>query len=127
MLAIVDTDKSVEAAVQDLNAAIKRHGFGILHAYDLKAKLKEKGIDLRNESRILEICNPQQAAKVLNENMTVSLALPCRIAVYEEKGRTRIGTIRPTALLAIFPGAENLSTVAQEVEDVILQIIDEAK
>jgi uncharacterized protein (DUF302 family) len=127
MLVIVDTDKNVETAIQDLNAAIKRHGFGVLHTYDLKAKLKEKGIDLPNESRILEICNPQQAAHVLKQNMAVSLALPCRIAVYEENGRTKIGTFRPTALLALFPGAGNLATVAQEVEDAILQIVDEAK
>lgn len=127
MLIIVDTEKSVETAVQDLNAAIKRHGFGVLHTYDLKAKLKEKGIDLPDETRILEICNPQEAAKVLHQNMAVSLALPCRIAVYEENGRTRIGTIRPTALLALFPGSENLSTVARDVEDAVVGIIEEAK
>jgi uncharacterized protein (DUF302 family) len=33
--------------------------------------------------------------------MTVNLALPCRISVYEEGGKVKIGMVRPTALLLI--------------------------
>jgi len=59
--------------------------------------------------------------------MAVSLALPCRISVYEEGGRTKIGTVLPTATLAIFPGAESLREIAREVEQAIVTMIDEAK
>lgn len=127
MLHVVETTKDVETAAQDVAEAVQRHGFGVLHTYDLKAKMKEKGVEFPNECRILEVCNPHKAAQVLSANMAVSLALPCRISVYEEGGKTRIGTMLPTALLGVFPGSEELSPVAAEVEEAILAMIDEAR
>jgi len=58
--------------------------------------------------------------------MTISLALPCRITVYEEGGKTRIGTLLPTKLLGVFPNAEAVAGVAREVEREILAMIEEA-
>jgi len=126
MLHIIDTNKTVDVAAKDLEEAVKRNSFGVLHIYDLKAKLKEKGVDFPNECRILEICNPKQAARVLNEDMSASLALPCRVSVYQENGQTKIGTIKPTALLAMFPNLSGATTIAHEVEEAILKMMDEA-
>jgi uncharacterized protein (DUF302 family) len=127
VLKTIETTKDVETAARDLAEVVQRHGFGVLHTYDLRAKLREKGVDLPHECRILEVCNPRQAAKVLAASMDVSLALPCRIAVYEEQGKTRIGTILPTALVGIFPGAEGLGPVAKEVEEALLAMIEDAR
>jgi len=80
-----------------------------------------------NACRILEVCNPQRAVQVLTRNMTTNLALPCRISVYQEQGKTKIGMIRPTALLALFPGAAALTTVAEDVERETMRMIDEAR
>ena len=59
--------------------------------------------------------------------MTVNMALPCRISVYQEGGKTKIGMIRPTALLALFPKAADLRSVAEDVEREAMRMIDEAK
>jgi uncharacterized protein (DUF302 family) len=127
MLYIVETKKDVETAARDLEEAVKRNKFGVLHVHNLQQTLKEKGIDFPNACRILEVCNPQQATRVLSANMTVNLALPCRISVYQEGGKTKIGMVKPTALLAIFPGAEALKAVAEEVEQQTIKMIEEAK
>jgi uncharacterized protein (DUF302 family) len=127
MLKVTDTNKDVDTAARDLAEAVQRHGFGVLHTYDLKAKLKEKGVDFPNECRILEVCNPQRAAQVLSASMDVSLALPCRISVYQEGGKTKIGTLLPTALLGLFPGSGQLQSVAEEVEKAILAMIEDAR
>ncbi len=127
MLYVVETRKDVETAARDLEEAVKRNKFGVLHVHNLKQTLKEKGIDFPNACKILEVCNPQQANKVLTANMAVNLALPCRISVYQEGGKTKIGTIRPTALLSIFPNAQDLKPVAEEVEQQIIRMMDEAK
>ncbi len=127
MLYIVETRKDVEAAAQDLEAAVKRNKFGVLHVHDLQKTLKEKGVDFPNACRILEVCNPQRALQVLTGNMGVNMALPCRISVYREGGTTKIGMIRPTALLALFPGSEKLKSVAEEVERETIHMIDEAR
>ena len=127
MLYIVETKKDVETAARELEEAVKRNKFGVLHVHDLQKTRKEKGVDFPNACKILEVCNPQRATQVLTGNMAVNMALPCRISVYREGGKTKIGMIRPTALLALFPGAPELKAVAEEVERETMRMIDEAK
>ena len=123
---IVETPKSPEQATLDLEAAVKEQGFGVMHVYDLKQTLHEKGFELPDACRILEICNPKQALSVLSEEMSLNLALPCRVSVYQEAGRTKIGMLRPTALLKILSSSEKLETVAKEVERKIIKMVDAA-
>ena len=124
---VVTSEKSVGQAAADLEAAVKQHGFGVLHTYDLKQTLAGKGVELPHECRILEVCNPHQAARVLSADMAMNMALPCRISVYEEGGETRIGMIRPTALLASLSESPSLRDVAEEVEQATIRMIDDAK
>ena len=124
---VVETSKSAEQAATDLEAAVKKHNFGVLHVHNLRETLKNKGFDLPNECRILEICNPQQAISVLTEDMGMNMALPCRISVYEEGGKTKIGMIKPTTLLASLSQSEVLMGIAEEVERKTIQMIEEAK
>ena len=127
MLYVVETKKDVETAARDLEDAVKRNKFGVLHVHDLQKTLKEKGVDFANACKILEVCNPHRAVQVLGANMTMNMALPCRISVYREEGKTKIGMIRPTALLALFPGSAGLKSVADEVERETMRMIDEAR
>lgn len=120
---VTETTKPVSEALTDLEKAVQDHGFGILHTYDLKATLKEKGHDLPHECHILEVCNPQQAVKVLSEDMDMNIALPCRISVYEEGGKTKIGMAKPTDLLAQLSESPQLETVAREVEGAMMEMI----
>ena len=124
---VVETNKSVEQAYTDLEAAVKKHDFGVLYVHNLRETLKKKGFDLPNECRILEICNPQQAISVLTEDMKMNMALPCRISVYEEGGKTKIGMIKPTTLLASLSQSKVLMSIAEEVERKTIQMIEEAK
>jgi len=127
MMYVVETKKPFDVAVKDLEEAVKRNRFGVLHIHDLKNTLKEKGIEFPNACKILEVCNPQRATEVLTHDMTMNLALPCRISVYQEGGKTKIGMVRPTALLSLFPSADRLRSVAEEVERATIKMIDEAK
>ncbi len=124
---IVESRKSVSQAAADLEEAVKRNGFGVLHVYDLKETLKGKGVDLPNECRILEVCNPQRAKEVLISDMSMNMALPCRISVYSEAGTTKIGMIRPKALLEMMSDSPELIAVATEVEEATVRMIDEAQ
>jgi uncharacterized protein (DUF302 family) len=57
--------------------------------------------------------------------MSVSTALPCRISIYEEGGKTILATLEPTTLLAMFHTPQ-LEGVAKQVEDAIVKIMNEA-
>ncbi|HYN61629.1 MAG TPA: DUF302 domain-containing protein [Rubrivivax sp.] len=123
----VASDKTFEQASADLDAAVKRHGFGVLHVHDLGATLRSKGIAFDNQCRVFEVCNPAQAAKVMASDMQLNMALPCRISVYTDKGRTHIGMIKPVPMLAALSTDPALAAVAAEVEAGTMRMIDEAR
>src|SRR6266542_414134 len=112
MLHIVESKKPLAEVARDLEQAVARHKFGVLGVHDLKAKMAEKGVPFTRECRIFEVCNPQQAKKVLAANLEISTALPCRISVYEEGGATKLATIKPTAMIALYatPGLQGVAT-----------------
>jgi uncharacterized protein (DUF302 family) len=124
---IAETTKSPAQAVTDLQASVKQHGYGVLHIYDLKETLAGKGFPLPNACHILEVCNPKQAAAVLTADMGINMALPCRISVYQDGGKTLIGMVRPTVLLASLSKSEELKAIAEQVEKDTIAIIEAAK
>ena len=126
MYYIVPTAKKVDDAARDLEAAVRKHGFGVLHVYDLKETLTKKGYPLGPQCRIFEVCNPQQATHVLQQDMRLNMALPCRISVFEDQGVTKIGTIRPAATLRTLSQDHEIVAIAGAVETTITAIIDEA-
>lgn len=125
MLHVVESRKPLDRVARDLQEATTRHKFGVLGVHDLKAKMAEKGVPFDRECRIFEVCNPHQAKKVLDTNLEISTALPCRISVYEEGGVTKLATIKPTALIDLY-ATPGLKDVAREVEVTLEAIMAEA-
>ncbi|MBI5091083.1 MAG: DUF302 domain-containing protein [Candidatus Hydrogenedentes bacterium] len=125
MLYTRDAQGTVDQVCERLEEAVTRNHFGVLGMHNLKEKMASKGVEFGPECRVFEVCNPVQAKKVLEANMAIANALPCRICVYEERGAVRVSTIRPTAILGLFGDAQ-LQEVAYEVETTLERIIDEA-
>jgi len=125
MLIKLATNKSVAEAAVALQAAVQANHFGVMQVHNLKETMAKKGVAFERECLIFEVCQPQQAKKVLDQNMSVSTALPCRISIYEEGGKAILATLKPTTLLAMFHTPQ-LEGVAQEVEDTIVKIMKEA-
>jgi uncharacterized protein (DUF302 family) len=125
MLYQLPTHKNVTETAAALHLAVEANHFGVMQVHDLKETLWKKGVDFDRACLIFEVCQPQQAKKVLDEDMSISTALPCRISIYEDKGQTILATLKPTALLALF-NKPQLTDVAQEVEDAMIKIMNEA-
>lgn len=122
---IVESRKPMDRVAKDLEDAVARHHFGVLGVHDLKAAMAKKGVDFGPDCRVFEICNPHQAKKVLEANLEVSTALPCRISLYEEGGVRKLATIKPTTLIGLY-STSGLKAVAQEVEATLEAIMAEA-
>jgi uncharacterized protein (DUF302 family) len=127
MYYIVETGKSFDRASADLESAVKRHDFGVLHIHDLGTTLRSKGIAFDEQCKVFEICNPGQAAKILSIDMRLNMALPCRVSVFTQRGKTKIGLIRPVQMLSALSEDPVLVQVAREVEEKIILMVDEAK
>ena len=125
MLYEIESTKSLDQVCQDLEKAVVNHKFGVMTVHNLKETMKKKGVEFDRECRIFEVCNPQQAKKVLQKNMEISTALPCRISVYAEGGKVKLATLKPTVLVSQF-NVPDLQPVAKEVEETLIAIMKEA-
>lgn len=123
----VETQKSAEQAGADLLTAVQRHKVGVLHIHNLREILKKNGVDFPNACQTLEICNPQNAKEVLTEDMDMNMALPCRVSVYSDCGKTEIGMIKPAAMSKGLSDSPALARVAEEVEEAMIEMIGETK
>lgn len=123
---IVNTVKSFGDACVDLEASIVSHGFGVMAVHDLGETLRSKRISFSESCRVFDICNPHQAAKVLQRDISLNIALPCRLSVYTDLGQTRIGAIRPSEMLHALSSDPELIDVAKEVDLDLSEIINEA-
>lgn len=122
MLINVETSKGVQEVREKLEETAKAKGFGVMGVHEVTNILENKGHPISYKCVIVEICQPKAASRVLTKNPYISTALPCRISIFEENGKTILSTISPTHMLDMFNEPE-LKEVAQEVENLIKEIL----
>lgn len=125
MLYVKETTGSAKEVVERIEKAAAENKFGVLGVHNLKEKMAAKGVDFQRECLIVEVCNPAKAKSVLEANMEISTVLPCRISVYEDAGKVKVATLKPTELLRLF-GNPELAPISREIEETIIRIIDKA-
>ena len=126
MLIQCSTAKSLKETADALQAAVVANHFGVMQVHNLKETMARKGVVFARECLIFEVCQPMQAKWVIEQNMSVSTALPCRISLYDEGGKTILESLKPTVVPEMFFNTPQLEGLAQEVEDTIVTIMHEA-
>ncbi|HLO11971.1 MAG TPA: DUF302 domain-containing protein [Pseudoneobacillus sp.] len=122
----VETKKSVDEAIESLEESLKEEKFGVLWMFDIKEKLQSKGLEFNKEFKVLEVCNPFEAQRVLNENNLAGYFLPCKIVVYTNDGKTIIGMPRPTSLISML-NDNKMKELAKDIEDRLINCINKSK
>lgn len=122
----VKTTKTINQAMEDIASNLKEVGFGVLGTLNFKELLKKKGVDLKDEYLLLEVCNPTAAKQALESNPEVGLLLPCTIAVYRKDNENFISLARPSSLLTIL-SERRLDEFGREIEEKLVQAIKKAK
>lgn len=122
----VETSKTVEEAIESLEENLKKEQFGLLWQFDIKEKLQDKGLEFDQSFRVLEVCNPFDAQRVLQQNQLVGYFLPCKIVVYESDIGTKIGMPKPSALVELTED-DSVKTYAKEIEDRLIGCINHSK
>ena len=125
MFMTVRSRKSMGDVRQRFEEAAAERKFGVQGIHNVKATLNSKGLAFDRRLYIYEVCNPGVAKRVLDTNIRISAALPCRVSIYEEGREIILETLRPTVLLKMFR-EPSLDVIAKEVETVIEEIMNEA-
>src|SRR3989339_859816 len=121
---IVETEKSFDDTVVSVLKNVEQRGWSIFQVYDVKERLAAKGFKQR-PLKIIEICSGKYANQFLNKNRLISLCMPCKINVLEEKGKIKIIGMKPTMISQFF--SEVSPQEAEEVEKEIREIVDNAR
>jgi uncharacterized protein (DUF302 family) len=113
-----------DAALQRIEQALQKEGFGVLTRIDVKETLKKKlGVE-RAPFVILGACNPQLAHRAIEIEPQIGLLLPCNVVVRElAPGRTRVEAVNPDAMMEMFPDAD-LESVAHEALERLTRAVD---
>ncbi|WP_096274547.1 DUF302 domain-containing protein [Paucisalibacillus globulus] len=123
----VETSKSIDEAIQSLEANLKEEKFGVQWQFNVKETLESKGFELEKPFTILEVCNPLEAQNVLSANQLIGYFLPCKIVVYEDSnGITKIGMPKPSALIQMVED-DSLQNVASDIEERLITCINKSK
>ncbi len=112
----VDLDLPLDQAVDQVTAALKAEGFGVLTTIDVKQTMKQK-LDVEFEPyTILGACNPQLAHRALEAEHGIGLMLPCNVVVHQHGDRTRVEVADPIAMLGIVrnPAVQEVAEEAAE-------------
>ena len=113
----VQLEQPYEEAIENVIAALKDEGFGVLTRIDVKATLKEKlGLDFRPYV-ILGACNPPLAHRALESQPEAGLMLPCNVTVEAAPGGGALARLaNPEVMMQVGALGENpeLRAVAQQ-------------
>lgn len=121
----LETGKTIEESIESLETSLKKESFGVLWTFNIKEKLEEKGFSLDEPFFVLEVCNPEEAERVIKENKLVGYFLPCKIVVYKDNGTTKIGLPKPSALINMLDNNE-LKEMAKDIEKRLIDCIEKA-
>ncbi|MDE1725594.1 MAG: DUF302 domain-containing protein [Thaumarchaeota archaeon] len=120
------TEKTIDKTIEDITTNLKEIGFGVLGILDFKAILQKKGLNYKEEYRLLEVCNPGAAKQALESNPEIGLLLPCTIAVYQKDKENFISLARPTVLLATIKDSR-LDKMGSDIEQKLVDVIEKIK
>ncbi|HSM55065.1 MAG TPA: DUF302 domain-containing protein [Candidatus Sulfomarinibacteraceae bacterium] len=113
-----------ELAIEQVTAALKEEGFGVLTEIDVRATFRKK-LDVEFPRYIiLGACNPSLAHQALLAERELGALLPCNVIVYDdEAGGSVVSAVNPRAMLGVVQNPE-LDAIAEDVAQRMQRVLE---
>lgn len=121
---IQETKKSFDEAVVSVLKAAEKKSWALFNVYDIKERLAAKGFQ-HEKLKIIEICSAKYSSNLLNKNKFISICMPCKINVIEDKGKIKIAGMKPSIIQHFFQEIKKEDVADMEKD--IKEIIDNAR
>ncbi len=118
---VVESNKNFDDSVIAILKSAEEKGWALFNVYDVKERLAAKGF-LHEQLKIIEICSARYSDKFLKKNKFISLCMPCRINVIEDRNKVNIVVMRASVMAEFFEGISKEETL--EIENDIKEIIN---
>jgi uncharacterized protein (DUF302 family) len=98
----VQVNDNIESVKQMLISALEAKNYMIISVLNVSEALKGREIDTKSV-QLIEFCNLVKAYDVTRTTHEFELFAPCRIALFEEEGKTIVMVLRPSFIAAVLP------------------------
>src|SRR5690242_19737149 len=112
------------ATVEQVRAALKEHGFGVLTEIDIRTTLREKIGAEMEDYLILGACNPPLAHRALDVDRAIGLLLPCNVVVRADgPEHTLVQALDPQTMVGV-TGRPELKAIADDAANRLRAALD---
>jgi len=119
----LELNGTVAETAQRLTKELNSRGFGVLSNIDVQKIIKEKLGQHIDSYVILDVCNPTHAKKAIDAHKEVGLVLPCKVTIFENRGKVMVSLYKPTEAVKLL-GFTDLDPLASQVENELKGAID---
>ncbi len=116
---------SMEITIDKIKKGLKDIGFGVLIELSFHDTLEKKGFPIEKRAYMMEVCRPELAQGVIDNNTKFSYFLPCKLIVREENGEVYAGVLSVRDNL-IEIGGDSVKEMTLEVETAMNGVIEES-
>ena len=95
----IESNKSIEKIAEKVAIECENHKFVLLQTYIYHEIVENKGFPIKRKVYIYEICQAKTASLMLTSNPEFSIFMPCKLAIYENEGKTIISTMNMGIML----------------------------
>jgi uncharacterized protein (DUF302 family) len=128
MLNVHESRLGFDETVAAIENSAMEQGWKVPKIYDIQKSLVDAGHTEMGRLTILSLCQPDHAYEILKEDSRkkVSAIMPCRLAVYEEKGgKVCVAGLNVGLMSKMFGGMieEVMGDVADEEKEMLKKIL----
>lgn len=95
----IESKKPIARVSEEVPLTCEKYKFSLLQTYNYFEILKSKGFPIKRKVFIYEICQAKTAAAMLTYFPHFSIFMPCKLAIYEDNGKTIISTMNMEIML----------------------------
>lgn len=124
----VQVKDNIESVKQMLISALEAKNYMIISVLNVSEALKGREIDAK-PVQLIEFCNLVKAYEVTRTTHEFELFAPCRIALFEEEGKTTVMVLRPSFIAEVLPketlskeGKAALDGFDQDMQDILTSL-----
>jgi uncharacterized protein (DUF302 family) len=91
--------KPIGKIAEGVPAACEKFKFSILQTYIYHEILESKGFPIKRKVFVYELCQAKTASAMLTDFPHFAIFMPCKLAIYEDNGKTVISTMNMEIML----------------------------
>ena len=118
------SNHSIDKIADKVQTECDNYKFALLKTYNYHEIVESKGFPIKRKVFIYEICQAKTASLMLTDYPNFSIFMPCKIAIYEHRGKTIISTMDMSIMLKAVKSNKELYKEAVSLFNTLKSLMD---